>query len=44
MSLSQRLSRPELDDLGEKQGLEPLFPEGVQPTLAERTTAPRRTE
>ena len=35
MSLSQRLSRPELDDLGEKQDLEPLFPGGGQPTLSE---------
>ena len=34
-TLSQQLSHPASDDLGEDQHLAPLFPEGVEPTLEE---------
>ena len=33
--ISQQLSRPHLDDLGEDQRLEPIFAQGVEPTLLE---------
>ncbi len=31
--LSRQLSRPDIDDLGEPQDLEPIFPDGTEPTL-----------
>ena len=32
LEISERLSRPDCGDLGEKQRMEPLFPPGVEPT------------
>lgn len=32
-AIAQQLSRPSIDNLGEPQDLEPLFPEGVEPSL-----------